>query len=540
MAPNACHHRIPGAHSPQVLARLLEALTSGIRARRALQESMGLSAQTVRSYLHAAEWLGFLERLEPPTLSNLGLAFVYGGSRRQQVYVRAVWSNPVAADLLTAGDGRLPEVADVQRVIQGLAPNLSLTTARRRASALRNLIAPAVGRPRPRAPGEAARQAQLPLGHAPVGARAPKPPRPNYSDDHPDVYRFFWNHLLDHGELSLTHVRSLLDRSGCSAIPIDGPVQRAQSRGDAVLSGGVLVATSASLRRRSLARSTSSIILSDPGYRAYLRNLTAPQRPPPPLLAARFADWDGWLFGRPACGERLHVDLASILLERSLDSFPLARGDALVPPIVGAPFLTCWDVPGLPIAIPPTLAQLEGGLDAVNRFLEGTVVAGRPPDPTLAPRVVHGPILFPGESPPELLGDDAQLRARALRCAPGVAIVCALLLLHRQRPHRMALQLMGSGWAVRIGRRSVPLFEFLERLAAARGWMLVRREVGGMDDQTLMRILARLEVATIVGRQAVLAESLHLALGGTDHGSLGPQLHALAVAVAEKVDACLM
>jgi hypothetical protein len=64
---------LPGANSPQTLTRLLEAAARGVRSTRALQEALGVQAQTVRAYVHAGVWLGLADAPDPFELAPLGL-----------------------------------------------------------------------------------------------------------------------------------------------------------------------------------------------------------------------------------------------------------------------------------------------------------------------------------------------------------------------------------------------------------------------------------------------------------------------------------
>lgn len=523
--------RFPSANSPQLVMRLLETVARGIRSVVGLQEALGVQATTVRNYLHAARWLGLAEPGEPVQLSPLGLSYVYGGPRRQAVYVQAVWSNPIAADLLLAGDGRLPTVAQVERVMQGLGLDLAAATIQRRASAVRGLIAPAIGRARAPAPGQAELQMSLPLGHSATAELGPPPPAPTTNADDPDVYRFVWAHLLDHGELTVHHIRTLLARAGSGEVSVSGVAMRAQARGDAAMHGDRLVATAASVSRRDLSGSTSSVILSDPGYRAYLRYMRATGESPETAQSAAFASWDERLFGGPARPDTVEKALEGLLLERTLESFPLARGDALAPPVAADPFLDTWALPGLPWCVPPTLSQLLGGVDAVERLI-GSDDDG---PSVLSPTVVfHGGLLHPLEKLPESLGGVSGLRGRAVRCCPAISVLVAMLLLHRRRPTRFSIVHGRSGWGVQIGVAAPrPFWQVVERFAEARRWVLVRRP-GGLGPSALVQIAEAVGTVSIVGRQAVLSEALAVELAS--QVPLAEPLGALADALAAFVD----
>lgn len=502
--------------------RLLETAARGVRSVVGLQESLGVQAQTVRNYIHAARWLGLAEPGEPVRLTPQGLSYVYGGSRRQAVYVQAVWSNPLAADLLLASDGRLPTVSQVQRALQDQSPELAVATLRRRASAIRGLIAPAIGRARTPAPGQEELQMSLPLGHSATAQTGPPPPMPTTDGDDPDVYRFVWAHLLDHGELTLAQLRILLDRADCVGLSVSGAVMRAQARGDAAMHGDRLVATAASMGRRDLAGSTSSVILSDPGYRAYLRYLRVAGEVPDTAQSAAFAAWDRRLFGGPASPSELDAALEKLLLERSLGSFPVARGDALAPPVAADPFLDTWSLPGLPWCVPPTLSQLLGGADAVERLLTESEA------PTVvSPSVVfHGGLLHPLEAVPEHIGDAAALRRRAVRCCPALTILVSMMMLHRRRPTRFAVVHDRAGWGVQVGlAKPRPFWLVVERFAESRRWVLVRR-TGGLQPAALVQIGEALDIVSIVGRQVVLAEQLAVEIASEPQ--LAESLGALA------------
>ena len=81
---------LPEASSPQVLTRMLEGVSRGVRTTRGLQEALGVGVQTVRAYVNAAAWLSMVDQTDPVALSPLGLEYVYAGSKRPAVYARAV------------------------------------------------------------------------------------------------------------------------------------------------------------------------------------------------------------------------------------------------------------------------------------------------------------------------------------------------------------------------------------------------------------------------------------------------------------------
>lgn len=510
---------LPGANSPQVLTRMLEGVSRGVRTTRGLQEALGVGVQTVRAYVYAAAWLEMVETTDPVELSPLGLEYVYGGPRRAQVYARAVWSNPLAADLLVASDGRVPELDAVERALLRVETGLADATVRRRASAVRGLVAPAVGRARPRPREQEERQLPLALEHRSPIEIPPVLPQ-NAGEYDPDAYRYVLACLLDHGELGVGHLRALLDRAGAPNLGLGGILDLAVSRGDATRVQERLVATAGAVARRDLASATPSVMLSDPSYRGYLADVVtaltdrsaATRRD---RVATRFRAWDRRLFGGPVPADRVEVALENVLLDRPLSTFPEARPENQVSLPVTEAFLDQWDREGLRIALPPSLAQLQGGLTAANRILKQARQAALVALPDIGDRpvVVHSGILHPGEPLPQSVPDTRTLRQRVLMHTPYASIVAALLLLHRVAPDRVTVADDRAGWVVRtVGDHGVPLLDWIDGFATARGWLAVRRPGAGLLPRTFVATLEVLGVATVVGRILVLAESLFMRL----------------------------
>ncbi|MEQ1504863.1 MAG: hypothetical protein ABMB14_21695, partial [Myxococcota bacterium] len=320
--------QLPGANSPQVLTRMLEVVSRGVRTTRGLQEALGVGVQTVRAYVHAAAWLGMVDGTDPVELSPLGLEYVYAGPRRPAVYTRAVWSNPLAADLLMSSDGRLPELDVIERTILRGETGLADATVRRRASSVRGLVAPAVGRARPRPREQDERQLDLALGHAPVVERPPALP-PTATEWDPDAYRYVLANLLDHGELAVGHLRALLDRAGALSAGFGGLLELATSRGDAIRVAERLVATEGAVARQAIVGSTWAVILSDPRYRGYLDDSAVARTDRQAAVrregvVARFKAWDRRLFGRGVPADELRDSVGRVLLDRPLSAFPVA------------------------------------------------------------------------------------------------------------------------------------------------------------------------------------------------------------------------
>jgi hypothetical protein len=534
---------LPGANSPQTLTRLLEAAARGIRSTRALQETLGVQAPTVRAYVFAGVWLGLVEASDPIELSPLGLEYVYAGPRRTHVYARAVWSNPLAAELLVAGDGRLPDAAEVERVLALAEPDLAPATLRRRASAVRSLIAPAIGRPRPRSRPEDERQLELPLAHAPATALLPSLAGRAAEHD-PEAYRVILGALLENGELSLGHLRALLDRAGADAMPVGGLVELALLRGDALRTGDRLVATRGAVARRDLAASVPSIVLSDPAWRASLSDALAASSDRGAAIrrdtaSPRLRAWDRRLFGRPIHPATLPSDLDRVLLDRPLDAFTLATPDPGEPPPVTGPFLEVWDQPGLHVARPAWLAQLQGGVAAVHAILRRTRQAGSVTVPDLGDVQVatHAGLFPPGERGGWVVTDSRSLRLRALTSSPVVTLAGAVLVLHRQRPERVSVVEDRGGWSIQVAGRSTPVFALLDAFAESRGWLSCRGPSGGLAPAVWVRVLEALGVATLLGRQLVLAEPLFArAHGEADEAEVFARLVELSHAIESFLD----
>lgn len=539
------------ANSPQLLLRLLELIGRGVRSTRALHEALGVDPRTIQAYAQAAAWLGLLDGESEPTLTQTGLEWVFGGRQRSQVFARAVWSNPLAAELLVSGDGRLPTIDEVAQVLRRHSPDAAPATVRRRASAVRGLLAPAVGRARPRPRSEEERQLALPLAPSPTTAGHPRLELGAGGREYnPDVYRFLLGALLDYGELTLGQVRALLDRTGADALPIGGYIDLALGRGDAVRLQERLIVTPDAVRRRELTGTTTSIMLSDDGYRRYLADAasatsatsagrTAEARRD--AAGARYKAWDRRLFGHPLDLTTIRRDLELVLLDRTLDSFPLATRTGFEHSPVQQPFLDGWESPGMVVATPQHLAQLQGGIAAVNRLLKTTRQSTEValPDLTSRPAVVHGGLIHPGEPTPRSIPDARSLRLRAVMHAPVIAWVTALLLLHRHRSEALDVVHGRDGWTVRWrGDDRGPLLDAFDGFADARGWLSSRRPVRPLRAELLVSVLESLGIATVVGRHVTLAERFFQQLAAEpEEAEILARLQPLSEAIDAWIDA---
>jgi hypothetical protein len=424
-----------------------------------------------------------------------------------------VWSQPLAAELLGAADGALPAIEDVIAVVFVAEPDLAPATARRRASAVRALIAPAVGLG-PHNRSRALVQLDLPLAHAPTAAPAPRLQLAAGKDWNPDVYRYLLQALLDYGELALGQVRALLDRGGADELPLGGYVDMALARGDASRRSECLVVTDDAIARKDLVESTGSIILSDPQYRAYLQDaVDAVDDRQAEIrrdeLVGRFRVWDRRVFGHALRPAHVREDLERVLMDRSLATFPIAVRDAPERAVVEEPFLDAWTRSNLAICCPPYLAQLQGGIAGVNRVLRRTRQGAAPvsvPDISYRPVLVHGGLIHPGEPLPRSVPDTRSLRLRVLLCAPYPSLLGALLLLHRTRPDRADVVRKAAGWEVRWRRKRMgSLLDVIDQFAASRGWAVARRP-GGLPADTLMHSIEAVGIAWVNDKRAVLEE----------------------------------
>lgn len=486
---------IPNANSPGLLTRMLESVGRGVRSTRGLQEVLGVRGRTVNYYARAGEWLGFLES-EQLALTRLGLEYVYEVEARGALYAEGVWKNPVARALLEVQPGAFPPVEVVAEVIAKAEPDLAPSTVRRRASAVRSLLAPAVGaRPAALAPA----QLRLPLTAAPPPS--PKPKRPLAAREYdPEVYRAVLLGLMDYGELNLGALRALLDRTGVPDLPLGSYVEMALSRGDAERIGERLVITPTALRDREAAESGLAVMLSDPGFGRYL--VDREEAAAGSAVAASRRDT-----ARPAYAQ---------WVKRISDGSNVKNREWLdTPAPVAAPFLAVWERSDLLLSAPPYLASLTGGLMAVNQAIAAArrQVRGQLPDLGEVPSVVHGGLFHPGESVERPIPDIRSLRSQLLTRSPYTAIIAAFLWLARRRPEAHALtRHRGAWWVTRGERRHSLLFPLIERFASARGWSTTRHPRHGLSDSALLDGLEAVGIVHLTARRALLAEPLFGAL----------------------------
>ena len=453
------------ASNPRLLVRILEQVAAGNRRVRGLAEALDVEARVVQAHLAAGCWLGFLDLEDDPGLTSQGLAWVYGGRDRSRVWAEAVRAHPFTRRV--SPEGSAPTVDAILRALRADEPGASVEEGRRRAIAIRRLLAPAWRERRRLAP----RQLALTFGK-------PSRTRPRLdtragTDDSPDVYLVLLRGLLDHGEISPQHLRGLLDAAGGESCGLGGPMAMAVRRGDATRHGDALVVTAGAVARAGLAESAVSIALSDPDFRLHLLALLEGKAGAP-----RFRAWGPRFFGSTPPAQAL----PALLFGRSLATFPVAGDTGPALPVEPSPFLSVATRKGLAVAFPSSLLALAGGVSAVNVALRAAVGASAALPPTCVERrrLVHGGILHPGEVPPRTVADMVALRARVLCNAPAFALLAAMGVLDR----RGRLRLRVAGDDVRVepvppAGSTAPVRPFaldvlIEALAGARGWTLVR------------------------------------------------------------------
>jgi hypothetical protein len=526
--------RTPNANNPALVGRLLETVATGVRSTRALAELLAVDARTVQYYTQAGQWLGMLDG--EGSLTRIGLEYVYGGTHRPDIYARAVWAVDFAAALLAdAGRDRVPSSDAVASAIRMSEPELAPSTVERRASAVRSLIAPAVGRGGATlARGSA--QLTLPLVASSTSSAVRCPATAKEYDA--DVYRFVYASLLAYGELSVGNLRALLDQAGAPAAPLGGYIDLVLRRGDAHRVGERLVVSAGGIARSTMAGSTSSLLLSDPGYRRDLETRLAGGPGAVGPIGGRYRSWDKRLFGGvPKDGLQAAVD--GVLLERSLSAFPIAGGPSEAPQPIHASFLDVWERPGLTLALPPTIGDLQGGLSSLNRGLSRARRTGDVRTPSIVdrPSCVHGTLFHPGEPMTGSIPDLRSLRARVLSNLPHAALTAALLLLHRSRHGRVALVQARRGWSVKIsGRILGRLFDLLSGFAIHRGWAWSSGP-GTPSDEVFLDALECVGVVVQLGGVAVLDEALFSRLRvAVDEAAMHAQLAPLSDALGSWLD----
>ena len=358
-------------------------------------------------------------------------------------------------------------------------------------------------------------QLELPLAFVPDMDTQVDLSKLGSQDFEPEIYRYFLAHLIDYGELSLAHVRGLLDAASAKSIPIGGILNMALERRDAIQVDQRLVVTQGAVSRREVTQSTESIILSDPVYRSFLSGVLDNQNLTGQHLAThaeheRIMRWHQRIFGGHTKPSMLRKHLEQLLIDRSLESFPLAGTRGFIPTTLERPFLDIWENEALLIACPPSLKRLQGGLETVNRLFrhaqKGKDQTGIP-DLTDRPIYFHGSLLHPGEPPPRNVPDTLSLRLRILMNIPYLSMTAALLLAQRLDPRGVSLRKISGRWTVHYGSTEMgALLPLLDRYAQSRNWIASRRSNRGLEANHLIDILDSLHISAPIPSGVVLAE----------------------------------
>lgn len=491
--PRGMSHR-PG--SARRLHRILEQLATGNRRTRGLAAALDLDVGSVQDELLVATFLGLTDLRPEAHLSRDGLALVFGPNRGRRL-ADLLREHPQLGPLYGLPLDRDTWIA----TIRARMPEIDEDGAARLAVELRRVVEPAWRRrPRPAGPEQLA----LALA-ADVHRPPPSPDLRAGTDENPDLYVTLLRALLDAGELLPARMRSILDQAGAESAGIGGYIAMATRRGDVRREGESLVVTAGAVARRQLAESATAVALSDPDFRAHLEARLAGR----PGDERRFGPWVRRFFG----DEALDRALRALLFGRSLASIPVAGSAGEAPPPPGGAFLASLRTPGLFLAFPASLTDLEAGLGGINRGLRaGAAASSTVCRPTAVdPRArVHGGLLSPGEAPVRSFPDLLSLRLRATRSAPAVAFLAAAAAAGRRGP----LRLRRAGSSLHADGRGVPSRDFgelVERACAAHRWLPVWGPEGApwarlADTLVETGILAR------VGELLVLDEGFFLRL----------------------------
>ncbi|MBO85387.1 MAG: hypothetical protein CL927_08515 [Deltaproteobacteria bacterium] len=519
---------VPNANNPRLLMRLVGLIAAGLRRPRAIADVLEVELRTVHYYTQAAAWLGLVQGVNDVQLTRHGVALAFAEPRqRLRHYAHAVWRTPAARDLLL-GRSEMPDAETVTDWIQEQDPELAESTARRRASSIRSLLGPAIGRrPSPRTPqGE---QLMLPFGArnttdvledgpAPIPSPTPIVHAPGV-DDNLDIYTRLLYALLDNGELRTGHLRALLDEMGAADVPLGPYAEQAIRRGDAVRVADRLVATAGAIQRRDVAADPVLVALTDAAYRRWLRlarheptTLTPVQRRERDAYRTRFARWDLRVFGTRPSPSEVEQALARVLPGRIADSLPRAESTGRPLAMTEGPFLDHIHVSGLPIAFPNHLTAVAGGITAANalaRRNRAAPAAVRLSDIIESRRVYHAGLVAPGSSPPRLVPDTFTLRLQLVSCSPAFSLLAAILILDRRHDSSVSMRLQADEPTIHWrGRALAPVLTCFAAFAEHQGWLLSQPPHSGLTSRGLTSTARAVGIASRTGNRIVLDEEL--------------------------------
>jgi len=516
------HALIPNANNVRFLTRVLEFVARGVRDPKALAEVLDCEVRTVHYYTQAGDWLGLIETNESkdPHLTRLGLEYVYAGKNRPKVYAEAVWSTPFVMDLMSGQDA-LPNADQIADFIETSVPEMAPTTARRRASAVRSLIQPALKHRRKSLKTSRQMAFQFAPTYNPGGSVTPVVDLRAGTDESPDVYRVVLRALLDHGELGTGHLRAILDASGAKDCGIGSYIEMAVRRGDARRVDDRLVVTWGATWRRDVADTVVGVALSDPRYRAYLDCLRKAAAGDPKeairysALRDRYAGWDRRVFGESIRPAQLSKDLDRILLGRPIDAFPLAEDPGSAPPLLEGAFLDLVHSDSLILTFPPSLQLLLQGVNLINSRLElsnRTKNGVRLPEATDRRVVVHGGLFPPGIPLPKRVVDTVTLRLLAVNNIPLIAMATACLILDRRSNLPMSIQRTSAGPTIFYNNKPIgELAAVMESAAEERGW-LVSHQTRAEPNVLLGDLLVSLGIGDRLAQRLILDENFFIRL----------------------------
>lgn len=516
----------PGNGSLRAQGRLLRLVAAGCCERDALARRLRQPPEVVGERIALGCWLGLLRPgragAEPGAvlLSRRGVDLVFGLGRRPQTYVDLLWDHPAIGQVLADLDPAALDAGAVGRALRARCPGADDLAVERSSAVLAEVLGPA-RRLRPRRRERRTHQQlrlAFPRPRAPVTGYRFKALSADLQLEDPAAYRAILQALLDEGELAVAQVAQILAGLGQPDAPAGAYADLAVRRGDArrCREGALdkLVVTAAAVERRDLSDTVATVALSDPDYRAYLEVLQATAGGDPAAAARygrlrmRFSAWDARIFGEGLAPRAVAQAADKLIKGRGLQALPLAVPDP-EPTAIFRPgtFLDQIGHRNLAVALPPSLDLLVGGLTLVNRALEQARSAE--PAAALQPRVhVHGGLLHPGEAMPGSLPDRVSLRLHVVERQPWLALLVAVLLEQRLGGFRLGVRLRGDRLRVTWRRRD--LGDFLTRaddLMRERGWLVCRRQRGGLSDAALVDIAEVLGVASTTAGALVLDES---------------------------------
>ncbi len=504
----------PSSGNLRFLTQLLECVYTGVRRPRSLAAAVDVEVGRVTAALDTGEWLGVLSWDGDVQLTPRGVR-IAASARKKALWAELLLDHPFFVAHPVLSPEILLELTAAEEPVPGRARRQARALWRIARTARQSLV-------------PAPRQLQMEF---PAPGISPRPALDLRAglDDNPDVYSVLLRALLDHGEVSPSQLRAILDRCGGERCGIGGYLAMAVRRGDARRLGDVLILTPGAIRRADVADSPVTVALSDPELRMQILAHLADGTP----ISARFRPWLARLFGSAT----VSAGLTRVLFDRPLASVPVASdpGPDIDPEPVS--FLASHDRRAIAVAIPSSLRQLTTGLSGMNRALRAQLgQATTLPTPVDRKLVVHGALLRPGEQAPRAIPDGVSLRLRAVQNAPAFAMIAAMGLLdrrgrvriravaddlHLESPSRRGATPHGMGLLVRT-------------LAHARGWYYT----SGISWAEVAELSDAIGLITTVGDRITLDESFfHRLQTDPEHRAVYEGLQPLAESLAARLRA---